>query len=988
MASKKNLHRPLFKKCNRKSFQTKLLLCFLLFSITAFSQHDSNQGSNTYTLKTKLSDNHRSELRIHLRSLDTARSTNSIARIHLDIAIVHIMASYYLKTPRYDSIYYYANKAFMLTKDNTSLSGLKLHLHASNTIATTYTDLGNRTKALKHFDNTLRITENIKNPSFFYKERQGATTETAIIIADQGNYKLAIKHYESLLNYVEKHQIDKRKISSIVFMKLAGFHRKTKNLDIAFTYANKALKVAARNKLPFREAMAYLELASIKLETKEYDTTKSYLSKAFTLLQKTEYTSLLSRYYQINSVLADNSNDKHQKIYYAERAFDLLHKKRASREHIAVGKLLSEAYKEVGEYQKALNTLEEVIDWEKNILNQEELNTTALLEIHRRENEIMYERKQKELEQNNSQIKNIVIMVSLVFLFIAIIITVLVFKDRQKKILLANVIEQKNEQLKELDLSKSRFFANISHELRTPLTLVSGPIEQILNETESSLDPTTKRKLTMVRKNTDSLKTLINDILDLSKLKANKLTLNTQSIKLTPFLKEITQRFNVLAEQKGITFDYHIKDLTIQEVEVDSQKLEKIIINLLSNAFKYTPRRGNINLSTSQENNQLQIIISDSGRGISENDLPYIFDRYFQSNDPKKPLEGGSGIGLSLVKELINLMEGEISVKSNKKTGSTFKLTVPLVEVKTNNTQPLNHYGSNIKTGITFLDDIELTTKYNKKKQTILIVEDHTEMQQYIASVLNKKYDLIIANNGEEALQLLSSNTIDLIISDIMMPIMDGYELLETVKQSNTIYQDIPFIMLTALTDISKKLKALTIGVDDYLTKPFAPKELLARVHNLIYRYHERKKIKSEITIDDEPSEEMPNNQKNTVKNKINELHSKADILLIEKAAQIIEENLENPEFKLIDLTTVLHLGERQLRRKIKMVTGLSPKKFQQEIILQKARIFLESETYGSVKAISLSVGMPNVSRFSKLYEIRYGKHPNTYFQLATVNSI
>ncbi len=941
---------------------------FLLFLLTITVMNGQQKINKRIKLEEKLSISHQIELENYQVMLDSARTSIDSAKIYNDVATVYLKSKYYLTNPEYNCVIDYANKAINLTKDDKSNLGIQQHLKSLCRIGAAYKDIGNTSKAMDYFNEILSSTETVSNPSYFYDARQLATTKIASFFATQENYELAINQYTSLFEYIKKKEIDTLKISSIVYLRYANFHREINSLDISFEYANKAKEVAIRNNKSFRVAMAYLELASIAFKKEEIWNAKMFLAKAFKLLKNTQYVGLLSEYYYIKSLLADRSSNLYNKIYYAEKAFDLLNKQTISKLHITIGNLLYEAYKENGNFKKASYILEETSSLEKKLTNNEEIKKSALIEVKRRDDDIIS-------EQTKSKNKSNVILFVVTLFILAVITTIYIFKDRQKKIRVALEITEKNEQLKELDKVKSRFFSNISHELQTPLTLICGPIEQVLNEEKKSLDPVTKAKLQMVMKNTKALKVLINDILDLSKLKAKKLTLNSENINLHTFFNEIIQKFTLLVRQNDIKFQYCFKNLEANYAVIDTKKLEKVINNLLSNAIKYTPTKGTISVKgTFIKNKQLLISVKDTGVGISSSDIPQIFDRYFQTSDTTKPLEGGSGIGLSLVKELVELMKGKIAVNSKLGQGSIFTITIPVKKMKQKTRE--NFQTNMLLNNEISLDHLALETEFKTKEHTILIVEDHTGMQEFIASILQKRYKLLIANNGKEAIDKLNTNTVDLIVSDVMMPVMDGFTFLEAIKQSETHY-DVPIIMLTALSEIRYKLKALTIGADDYLTKPFVSKELLARTHNLIERYCSRKKVKAESTILDVTIEES--SSESTIINVGK--HTKSDIELMTKVAKIIEQNIDNPDFKLNDLTEEIYLSERQLRRKIKLITGLSPKKFQQEILLSKARTLLEEGIYYNTKAVALSVGMQNTTRFSKLYEARFGKHPSDYFK-------
>ncbi|RZS93337.1 hybrid sensor histidine kinase/response regulator transcription factor [Aquimarina brevivitae] len=537
--------------------------------------------------------------------------------------------------------------------------------------------------------------------------------------------------------------------------------------------------------------------------------------------------------------------------------------------------------------------------------------------------------------------------------------------------------------LKELDTLKSKLFANISHELRTPLTLISGPVYLGLDKYKDAIPNELEKILKTVQKNTKSLHVLIDDILDLSKLDAHKIELKEKTSNICLLLNNITNDFIYLAEQKSIQFIADYGEIKNCMVTIDNKKLQKILNNLLSNAIKYTQANGTVYLKASLVNNKLCITVKDNGIGISERDMPYVFDRYYQSQDTSKPLEGGTGIGLALVKELVNVMQGTINLQSKISKGTEVTLSIPANPVTKTIDTSTEEAIIEEQLSIDNYEVTDIIPTIKIHEHTILVVEDTPDMLYYIKSILTD-FKVVTAKNGVEALKLLQSITVDLVISDLMMPMMDGYSLLKTVKEDEKNF-DIPFIILTALTATDKKLKALTIGADDYLTKPFEPSELIIRAHNLIQRYtirrEDRKRQLTKSNIGQLTNSTAQEYHQDQLPEENDQMITSADIKLIETIAEEIENNLENPDFKLSDLSEKAHLGERQLRRKIKSITGLTPKQFQQEIILKKALKLLENKTYHSVKAVALSVGINNVTRFNSLFEKRFGRKPVSYLR-------
>ena len=422
-------------------------------------------------------------------------------------------------------------------------------------------------------------------------------------------------------------------------------------------------------------------------------------------------------------------------------------------------------------------------------------------------------------------------------------------KDKQ-------TIENQAEELRQLDKVKSSFFANVSHELRTPLTLILGSISSVLKSQELS-----NRNFTLLKKAQQSgkdLLKLVGSILDLSKMESGKMELDEQPHLLFPLVRRIASTFEAHAQRKGIQFAFYYQAEKELQLELDKNKLETILNNLLSNAIKFTPANAKVRVQIEDFGNLIQIAVLDTGRGIHPNDLPHIFNRFYQSNQPNAPTEGGTGIGLALSQEFVKLMKGKIWAKSQLGKGSQFFVQIPRKEIL-GITQPIIDTTS---IGKPITDDITQQAANDSKsnRSTILVVEDNHSLREYIQLILKAEYNVIVAENGQVALEYLKArgttddeNLIEnpipsrdillhspsLIVSDIMMPIMDGYQFLEKVKNDDN-YRHLPFIMLTARADIQDKLKALRIGVDDYLLKPFEEEELLVRIKNLLNNYQRR----------------------------------------------------------------------------------------------------------------------------------------------------
>lgn len=405
--------------------------------------------------------------------------------------------------------------------------------------------------------------------------------------------------------------------------------------------------------------------------------------------------------------------------------------------------------------------------------------------------------------------------------------------EKEKAVADKVLIQEQANKLKELDKVKSRFFANISHELRTPLTLINAPLESLIYNGEIKEDHV-RETLKTARNNGVSLLTLVEEILDLGKLEAGKLKLVENPVRLREFLIEILNSYQSGFKKRNIELTFDFWPSGKLAMLMDENQCGKVIRNLLSNALKFTKDEISITVQESPDDaNIIQIIVKDNGVGIHPNDLPFVFDRYYQSEQPNQKAEGGTGIGLALAKELAHLHGGSLSAKSVLGEGASFTLELPFKMVKEETVVPLTsaHY--------VLLEETlkETVNSYSRKfkidRPVLLITEDHPEMRVFIAQTLRPYFEVMQAENGKVALDILESNTIDIVISDVMMPVMDGFELLGAIKKNDALHQ-VSLVMLTARADQEDKLHALAMGIDDYLTKPFSAAEFLARIKNIL----------------------------------------------------------------------------------------------------------------------------------------------------------
>jgi len=547
-----------------------------------------------------------------------------------------------------------------------------------------------------------------------------------------------------------------------------------------------------------------------------------------------------------------------------------------------------------------------------------------------------------------------------------------------------------SEKLEELYQLKLRFFTNISHELRTPLTLIIGPTEKMLST--ENLEEWIKQQSMLIHRNAKRLLRLTNQLLDFRKLETGNLQLELQWGDIIPFIGQVGQAFENHAEHKNITFvqDYRINSL---KCWFDADKLEKVLYNLLSNAMKFTPKGGMVELqvyieklftktgnsqveSPNTDNNVSDYIrfdIKDNGVGISEEMLQKIFDRFFQVSSSEEIKNTGTGIGLALTKQLIELHKGEISVQSQKGTGSCFSFRIPVIRehqisetTKDTEKSELPEKADN-KTIETLPVESSVNAnpenKISNDNARILLVEDNPDVIEFLTSELQDTYNIFHATDGKEGIEKAMSIYPDIIISDIMMPVIDGIKLCSLIK-TNTLISHIPVILLTAKTSEDYKLQGLETGADDYITKPFNIRILKARIDNLI---NSRKKLQEKF-----------NNQLSVKTQDITV--TSADEEFLNKAIKVVEERINDYDLNVDTLTKEIGISRTNLHIKLKALTNLSATEFIKSIRLKQSVQLLKTNKL-NISEVAYRCGFNDPKYFSKCFKKQFGKIPSEYLK-------
>ena len=544
----------------------------------------------------------------------------------------------------------------------------------------------------------------------------------------------------------------------------------------------------------------------------------------------------------------------------------------------------------------------------------------------------------------------------------------------QEAHLRAELSEEKNHYLEAMDKVRSRFFANISHEFRTPLTLLMSPLEEVYRGEKP--DTWLMQHVPSMHRNAGRLVRLVNQLLDLARIEAGSMRLQLQAFDLVHYLKELTLSFSPLAERDGITllFDTSLSEL---RVELDKDKLEKIVTNLLSNAFKFTMRGGKVRmaLQTEEQKEGLMLTVSDTGIGIAEEQLPHIFDRFYQVDDASTRSSEGTGIGLALVKELIELLQGGIRVESQRGFGTTFTIQLPLAlhgQVHADAEEQMETSLSASKLELMALqtpneaDQSGATTNGVTREGTVLIVDDNQDIRTLIAGHLSPHFTVLEASDGVAGLGLIREALPDLVISDVMMPEMDGNALCRTLKEDPTL-RHIPVILLTAKAEEEHKLRGLAGGADDYLTKPFSLRELEVRVTNLVLsrkqlRDHFTGMLRVESTDIVIPSEENA---------------------FMGRVLDAMQERLSDSQFNTDWLANELSMSRRQLERKVKAITRKTPAELMRGLRLERAARILEARP-GSIAEVAYAVGFKSPAHFSAAFKKSFGYTPSEHIDKAS----
>ena len=536
-------------------------------------------------------------------------------------------------------------------------------------------------------------------------------------------------------------------------------------------------------------------------------------------------------------------------------------------------------------------------------------------------------------------------------------------KSMQTEIRMERLDKEKREEISQM---KIRFYVNISHELRTPLTLIVAPLQELLSNVTGHWE---REKLLYIQRNTKRLLHLVNQLMDYRRAELGIFELKPVYANIYKRVLNTFLNYESLAKRKDIDYNFY-SELQDEDVLFDGTYLDLIVNNLLSNAFKYTGDGESVSVKLYKENKNVVLQVIDTGVGIPEDKQQKIFERFYQIENGHE----GSGIGLSLVQRLVELHHGQITLVSEVGEGSTFSIYIPQDKSVYSADELLGSSGElegqrvySTNAHDMYVDDVEFVeVETNEKEEssthgTILIAEDNEELRQYLSNGLSAQFNLIEAENGQQALDLLKDNDVDLILSDVMMPVMDGIKLCKSVKQ-NLRTCHIPVYLLSAKVDVKYQLKGLQVGADDYIPKPFSMEVLIAKILNMLrtrYRIFEHFSNTAEIEPDKITSNAM-------------------DEEMLKKAIAIVEKNISNVEFSTEQFASEMNMSRSNLHLKLKAITGKSAIDFIHKIRFNRACQLLKEGKY-TVSEISFMVGYNTPSYFAARFKKYMGCLPTEY---------
>jgi len=773
-------------------------------------------------------------------------------------------------------------------------------------IGNAYMRLEDSESALQAFDSALKIASLAGN------KRQEADARRGLgrVLSLNNRLDSAFLYFQDALEMQKN--LGRKTGMALNLRSLSEISRKQGRYEETLGYQFQVLEIYKELKRHSASAMALVRLGETNLEMNEIKIAEQYLLQGATMLESAgSLTSL-----------------------------------------IATNELLAKLYEKKREYAKAFKYQKSYSIYKDSLLSDTKIKELGQLEAKyefaREKQQLIFSqdkeriRLEKEKEVINTQL--IAAAGGLLLLFISVGFTLRAYREKARA----------NRKLQQLDQFKTRLFANINHDLRTPLTLIQGYIHRIVTNKEDYLTSQSKEDLNNLSSNALTLTEMTNEIQGLILLEEGKLELKFQKVEMTSYLRRQVLMFGSMAEMQGVELLYENEAPELY-VNIDNGHFEKILFNLLSNAFRFTPSGGRIVVSLKEKNEHLLISISDTGKGIVLEDLPNIFDRFYQSPLNEYRSKEGFGIGLAVVNELVELHDGNIDVASEVNKGTTFTISLPFNLDKEAILEEVDTITDSIKTLPTKQAKAHMVSE-NLARSSVLIVDDHEEIRQYIIDLIAEEYEVKEAANGKQALEVLKVDKVDLILTDLMMPWLDGYDLIEKLKETEVL-RDIPVMVVSARTTEEDKHRVLDAGVNEFISKPFDPIILQKRIRNLL---EDKSKTRNawEVIISDK------------------DLQSNLEDNILKKLNQIILDRISDSNLTIEVIGDELSASRSKAIRLIKELTGHTPLEYIKTIRMDFVHQAIKTGKVKNASEAASSIGMSNATQFSTQFRKHYGKDP------------
>ncbi len=874
-----------------------------------------------------------------------------------------------------------------------------------------YEDLGDKNRVASLLNNIGLIHDergandealSLYTRSLALKEELGDRRGIAASLATIGNVYKHLGNYDEALAFLERslsirEELGNQRPISSSLHNIGNIHFERGEMDKALSFYQRSLAIKEELGNRSGQAVTLHSLGTVHRERGEMDEALSFYTRALSLYEEVGDPEGQAIVLGSLGVLYGEQHRPAEALAATDRALVLA-------DSIGALPLMRDAYRQRsalleadGRYAEALDAYRSYKAAHDALFNSESQGVIADLQAQYRTQE--QQQRIALLESNRKQQRLWVALLLGGVGLLVITVGMQVGRMRLRRRALAAIekaqqaTEEKAAELERANVLKSRFLANISHEFRTPLTLTFGPLDDLLAG-RFQVEEAARPHLERARRNGGRLLRLINQLLDLSKLDAGALLLQARRHDLTAHLHQLASLFASIAENRQIQFTTQVPDGPIPHV-YDSDKIEKVVINLLSNAFKFTEPEGKILLALTREAEAaMRIEVADTGPGIAEEHLPHLFDRFYQADSASTRTHEGTGIGLALVKELVELHEGTITVESTLGFGTRFTVLLPAREANVEEeaeaaafSAPGDGAAQAITGSLTIpsslrqagqeevnadtQEDVDTQEEESEdsaqaQETVVLIVEDNADMRAYIRGHLEDLVTIVEAKNGREGVACAVEEVPDLILSDVMMPEMDGLELCAAVKADERT-SHIPVVLLTARAQVEDRIAGFESGADAYLPKPFNAEELRVRVQTLIAERQRLRALFHGATLPETPTEE-----------RIPDTLPAREVEFLEKVYGLVEEELGSSQFGAEELAEALHMSRRQFHRKLCALTDEPPSTMIRRLRLERAAALLR-EGEMSVKEIVFTVGYSSHSTFSRVFSKAYGAPPTVY---------